>query len=171
MAGKKKVPSTKRRRALREALWPGLGEYVWSGEDEVGWAPIPRVMPIILRILDEKLLSGDMDLSRVYLGLWCDNYGEGIVEVANESSYAEAAGLRGVRGTRSWRERVFRLERLGFVRAHKRGNSEIGFVAIMHPYAAMTALRSQGLVDDGWWGAYQKRLIEVGAAPLLDVPF
>lgn len=168
MAGRRKLPPARRRRTLRETLWPGVGAHVWPREDETGWCPVPRVMPIILRILAEKALSGDMDLSRTYLGLWCDNYGEGIIEIAKESVYAETAGLRGPRGIRSWRERVGRLEELGLVRTHRRGNNEIGFVAIMHPYAAMVRLRERGLVSDGWWAAYQQRLIEVGAAPELE---
>lgn len=104
-----------------------------------------------------------MDLARTYLGLLCDNYGEGVVEVASESIYAETAGFRGARGVRSWRQRIAKLEELGFISTHQRGPASIGFVAIMNPYVAMARLREKGLVADGWWALYQKRAIEVGA--------
>jgi hypothetical protein len=119
-------------------------------------------MPIILRILAEKSVSDDMDLARTYLGLWCDNYGEGIVEVADEMLYAETAGFRGERGVRSWRARVRRLAELGLLKVHDRATRQIGFVAILHPYRPLALLREQGKVPDGWWAILTKRLLDVG---------
>jgi hypothetical protein len=162
MATRRQTPARQRLR-LRETLWPGVESSIWPQQDEAGWCPTPRVMPVIFRMLSEKIVSGDMDLSRTYLGLWCDNYGEGIVEVASESSYAETAGFRGERGVRSWRQRVRRLADLGFLRIHERGNKAIGFVAILHPYIAIQTIYERGLISAGWWALYQKRLIEVGA--------
>lgn len=168
MAARRTRPSRLRSR-LRETLWPGIQTIVWPQPDEAGWCKVPRVLPIILRVLSEKTVSGDADLSRTFLGLLCDNYGEGVVEVTSEATFAETAGFRGPRGVRSWRQRVLRLAELGFLRVHVRGNKELGFVAILHPYAAMADLRQRGLVHDGWWALYQKRLAEVGAVPDEDV--
>ncbi|MGD0905403.1 MAG: hypothetical protein ABR924_21120 [Terracidiphilus sp.] len=120
------------------------------------------MMPIILRILAEKSVSGDMDLTRTYLGVWCDNYGQGIVEIADERLYAETAGLRGARGVRSWRDRMAKLSDLGFLHLHQGVSRNIGFVAILHPYPAVERLRRAGLVSDAWWGAFQQRLAQVG---------
>jgi hypothetical protein len=126
-------------------------------------------MPIVLRILGEKTVSGDMDLTRTYIGVWCDNYGQGIVEIDDEQAYAEAAGLRGTRGVRSWRERMRKLAELGFLRLHEGGAKSVAFVAILHPYDAVEDLRTRGLVSDAWWGAYQQRLAQVGALVMVDL--
>lgn len=161
MAGRRRV--ARKREELRDALWPNLAEEIWPQPKESGWCRLPRVMPIILRILAEKNISGDMDLSRTYLGLWCDNYGEGIVEVEDEHLYAETAGLRGDRGVRSWRARVRRLAALDLLRIYDRATREVGFVAILHPYKPLEGLHARGLVPDGWWAILRKRLLEVGA--------
>jgi hypothetical protein len=119
-------------------------------------------MPIILRVLSDKNVSGAVDLSRTYIGLWCENFGEGIVEITSEEHFAEIAGFRGERGLRSWRDRVRMLAALGFLRVHELEARKIGFVAVLRPYSAMKRLRSRGLITDGWWAAYSKKLIDAG---------
>jgi hypothetical protein len=55
-------------------------------------------MPLILQLLSDKMLSLGMDLGRVDLGLWADNYGGGLVEIDDEEEYAAIAGFKGPRG-------------------------------------------------------------------------
>jgi len=150
----RKLSTPKRRLQMRDSLWPESGAIIFPAEREKGWFSAPRTLPLILMLLDDKRLSGNMDLSRTYLGLLADNFGEGIVEVDSEEHYALMAGLKGGRGVRSWRERVRKLGDLGFITVHNGIGGRVGFVLIVHPHRAVSTLKENGQVPDEWWADY-----------------
>jgi hypothetical protein len=153
----------RRRRSLRGRLWPNVSATAfWPQATEAGWVLFPRVMPLVLDLLSNKKLSGSMDLSRTYVGLWCNAY-DGIVEIHNEVDFAAVAGLRTARGLRSWRDRVKKLSELGFIVHTTHQVQQIGVVGILRPYDAVAKLRKKGLVPDDWWNTYQYRLSMSGA--------
>jgi hypothetical protein len=160
----RKIGSPAKRIELRDHLFPGLVEHIYPPPGTKGWCLMPRYMPQIINLLSERRFSGGMDLMRTYLGLWCDNYGEGFVEIDNEMTYADVAGFRGERGLRSWRDRVRKLQKLGFVETVEMGSAKIGFVGIVDPSYAVSRLPSLGYeLQKGWQAQYLATLIRTGA--------
>jgi hypothetical protein len=147
---------------LRLEFWPD--EDAWTGENERGWFFAPRTLPLVLALLESKELSGNKDVSRVYLELLARHVDGGVVEMAHEADHAYAAGYIGGRSVRTWQERMRILEHSGFIRTKQVGNQRYKYVLLVHPTAAVQRLRDAGRVPDEWWNAYRARQTETGEA-------
>jgi hypothetical protein len=147
-----------RREELRRQYWPD--EDLWTGENEKGWFPAPRTLPLILGLLSSKHISQKKDPSSVYLDLLSRQRGEGIIEMGHEAEHAFAAGYEGKRAMRTWQERMKILEDNGFIRTVEVGNQRYKYVAIVHPTTAIQRLRDNQKIPDKWWNAYIARKIE-----------
>ena len=155
----RKTPKA-RHQDLRESIAPGSTAYAWPRPDkqEKGWASVPRSLPLILGVLNNKELSGDANVSLVYLDLLCRNR-EGLIEILDESEHASRCGI----GLRRWRDRLKILADLGFIEVHPKGKKPFGFVVIIHPNSAMDRLHRLGRVDAGTWNDFSKLLSETNA--------
>jgi hypothetical protein len=147
-----------RREELRKQYWPD--EDLWTGENEKGWFPAPRTLPLILGLLSSKQISHKKNPSSVYLDLISRQRGEGVIEMAHEADHAFAAGYEGKRAVRTWQERMRILEDNGFIRAVEVGNQRYRYVAIVHPTTAVQHLRDNKTIPDKWWNAYIARKVE-----------
>ena len=141
----------KKQEALREELWPDSTARVWRAYQEKGYCCLPRVLPLLLRLLNDKRIIGGKagDCGPVYVELLARGRGQGIV---------------GTRAVRSWRERVEGLERAGFIEVKARPNQRVGVVLLVHPHLVAERLHRRELVDDEWWATYQRLLREHGAS-------
>lgn len=103
--------------------------------------------------------------SLVYLELWARSFDEGMVEIVNEDDCAYAAGYRGTRAERTWREHILQLEEVGFIKTKPRGNREIVYVLLLHPLAVCARLYADNRFDvpEEWWTAFVHRVHEIGA--------
>lgn len=156
-----KSAPARRRESLREMLWPGSRDWVWSRNENQGFVTIPRLLPLILHLIKRLADKGDPTL--VYLELWSRVYDEGIITVADEEKCAYAAGYTGTRALRTWREHVFLLRDLGFLLIKREGNREIGHILLLNPLAMCARLNAEGKTPDGWWAAFAHRASEIGA--------
>ncbi len=102
-----------KREGLRNQLWPGSADIVWSRHRDKGFTTIPRSLPLVMRIINELTPKGDA--SRVYLELWARSFDEGLVTVHDEHEMAFGAGYDGPRAVRTWREHIEALVSLGFI--------------------------------------------------------
>ena len=161
------MKTSERRLKLRKQFWPD--ELAWTGQNEKGWFPAPRTLPLILALLGSKELSGRCDPSRVYLELLARHISDGVIEMAHEGDHAFAAGYVGNRAIRTWQERVRLLEKAGFIKTKAKGNQVFGWVLLVHPAAAVQHLRNAGTISGQWWDTYCARLIETGARSLKDL--
>jgi len=152
-----------RRLGLRDQLWPGVAETLWHRTTEDGYSTVPRTLPLIMTLIDDLKGKGK-DISRVYFDLWCRQVDDCFVEVTDEESFAYSSGYptQG-RNVRSWRERIDMLADLGFIAIQPNGSRKYGYILLWHPHRVVLELRAQGRVGDPWWGAFSKRVSEVGA--------
>lgn len=151
------------REQTREELWPNSAGEIWKGANERGYWPAPRVLPLILSLLDE--LSGKgKECARVYLDLLSRDFGQGLVEVRDEVDHAYCAGFVTERGPRSWHERVIILRELGFICIAPRGRRKVGYILLVHPLLAVKRLRESGRASDQWWNMFRDQLRAVGAS-------
>jgi hypothetical protein len=173
--GRKENEADRRRAALRDRLWPGSGRWIWDFTDRekvVGFATIPRLMPLILHLI--KHLSGDGgtgDPSPVYLELWCRDFGQGLISISDEMECAYASGYSSSRALRTWRGHMLRLAELGFILHRQEGLREFGQVLLLNPLAVCVRLHEEGRVPDAWWTAFVGRAAEIPAPlpPALDL--
>lgn len=156
--------ASEHRLRLRDELWPGSEEEIWRGPREKGYWPAPRVLPLILSLVNDLVGKGK-EASLVYLDLLSRDFGQGIVDLrADEADYAYCAGFDSKRARRSWRERVRALEDLGFIRVQSKGPREIAFVLLRHPYIVLRELRAAGKIKERWWSMLCDQLASVGGA-------
>ena len=154
----------KRREELKAEFWPS--DIAWTGDrPEQGWFRAPRTLPLILMLLSDKKISGNSDLSSVYLELLARHRDSGIVEMVGPGEHSYAAGYSGRRGARIWQERMKMLEDLRFIKSRQGGNQQYKYVLLLHPTIAVHRLRDGGKISDGWWDTYRQRQIEATEAP------
>ncbi len=117
---------------LRKQLWPGITEDdLWTHKRRDGFIPIPRVMPLILQIMDDL---SPRPVSSTYLDLWCRKFDEQFLTLnKNPKEYAFYAGFTGQRGEQTWKERLRQLAKLKFIRAEKGAYGDFSYVLIVNP--------------------------------------
>ena len=158
-----------RRKRIRDDLWPDADDVTYSHKSEDGFFTSPRTLPMVARLA--KSLSSGIDPSQVYLELWARSFDPpGFVEIVDEEECANAAGFMGGggRSIRSWRERVRRLEELGFIRVGRKGSRKYAYVLILHPHRVVRSLEEKGSVPSSWQSLFRARLRDIGA-PLPDL--
>jgi hypothetical protein len=153
-----------RRLKLRElVMGPDLEGHIWH-KREKGFCTIPRWLPLITTLI--RMLTRNVDASRVYNDLWSRQYEDGFIDVHDEQEFAASCGYaNGSRGVRSWREGMMALEELGFIRAKPKGSRKFGYILLPHPQDIVADLieKDGANIPDWWRGLFYRRLIEVGA--------
>src|SRR4051812_23946125 len=93
--------AVERRRQLRDLIWGADVENdIWH-KREKGFCTIPRWLTLIATLI--RLLTRNVDASRVYMDLWSRQYEDGFLEVSDEQEFAATCGYaNGPRGVRSW---------------------------------------------------------------------
>lgn len=153
--------------AIRKKLWPTLQEAeLWNRKTEAGFTTIPRIMPLIIRILDD--LSKGKPLGYTYLALWCRVWDEGVVQVPNPSDLAYESGFTGERAASTWIARMRTLRELGFIRtAGATGaQGEFQYVLLLNPLPVLKKLDQDGKIQIGASVTLLQRANEVGAKGL-----
>src|SRR5687767_13078279 len=135
---KKLTEYDRRRRELRNELWPDSEKAIYNRRDETGFCTLPRTLPLVatlIRHLSEK------DPSRAYLELWFRQRDDGFVEVEDPDEMAACAGYAtGTRNVRTWREKLDELARLGFIRVKGKGNQKYRYILLLHPHDVVQKL-------------------------------
>lgn len=153
-----KRTARERREEYKKEFWPS--DVAWTGEAEKGWFRAGRTLPLVLALMSDKKIGGNLDPSRVYLELLARHMDAGVIEMASDAEHSYAAGYAGPRGVRTWQERMKVLEETGFIKTEKIGNLRYKYVLLVHPAIAVRKLRDLGKVSDEWWKTYRARQIE-----------
>lgn len=159
-ASTRRKPSD-RRIELREQLWPDSHELVWSRKDNDGFVAIPRLLPLVMKLIG--LLAKRGNPGRAYLALWLRSFDEGLVSISDEQAVSYEAGYDGTRAVRTYREHLETLQELKFIRIAPDGIREYGHVLLLNPITVFVHYRRNGKVTDELWGAFLRRASEVGA--------
>lgn len=94
-AKKPRISPADKRTNLREALWPGSGQEIWSRHINDGFTTIPRLLPLVMTLI--KNLGQKGDSSSVYFDLWSRGFDEGILSNLDPLSCAFSSGYSGTR--------------------------------------------------------------------------
>jgi hypothetical protein len=154
-----------KRTMLRNQFWPGSATEIWDFKDPdtKGFATIPRLTPLILHLIRILVAKRSGDPSSVLLELWCRDFGQGIVRIADEQECAYSSGYSSNRALRTWRGHMLTLAELGFIRTKRKGNHEYGHVLLRNPLLVCVELHAVGKVPDEWWTVFLERASEIKA--------
>lgn len=162
-ARKKRTKMIAKHLAQRDLLWPDAEPRVWKWSESKGYVHIPRLIPLVMKLI--KSISPKQDPSLVYLELWTRCIDGGFFEVDDEEACAYAAGYTGQRSVRTWRERMRKLRDLGFIEVKPSGNREFGSILIINPLQVCVDLKNAKKVGvtDAWWTAFISRAKKISA--------
>jgi len=110
-----------------------------------------------------KHLSKKGNPSLVYFELWARAFDEHIITVIDEDASAYACGYVGTRAVRTWREHIFALCELGFIKVAAQGNREIAHILLLNPLSVCADLFQRKKIPAEWWNAFISRAGEIDA--------
>ncbi|HEX5776206.1 MAG TPA: hypothetical protein VFX95_05945 [Caulobacteraceae bacterium] len=153
----------------RRKLWPAVtDEMLWSMDKE-GWVALPRLMPLMLSIMDDLAGKG-VPVSRTYLELWSRiRIEESFIALNRPDEMAFHAGFEGQRAVRTWKDRIQRLAKLGFIGTMPGPLGELSFAVIYNPYHVIKRAYLAKQVQESKWQALVIRANEVSAFDLDDL--
>lgn len=163
---KKRVSAAeKKRRAIREAVWPGLDEErLWRRLESTGFITIPRTLPLIVEIIN--CMTKGKPAGAAYFELWCRSFDECFVDMDDEDGMAFSTGFTGQRATSTWRDRIRALQNLGFIDVQTKGGKS--YALIYNPYQVIYQHhlnKTSGLTGDHYT-ALEIRVAGIGANDL-----
>lgn len=126
-----------KRSQLRSRVFPNIeDDRIWDVKNKAktkGYTSLPRAMPLMMNIMD--LLAGKgKPVSHSYLELWSRTDEGGFIILSKYSDVAFASGYSGERGISTWKERVRRLENLGFISTAEGASGQLHYVQVWNPY-------------------------------------
>jgi hypothetical protein len=153
----------------RRKLWPDLTDGMLWSMDNDGWVALPRLMPLLLNIMDD--LSGKgFPVGRTYLELWSRmRIEESFLTLNRPEEMAFHAGFEGQRALRTWKDRIQRLANLGFIGVKPGPLGDLSYAVIYNPYHIVKRAYLAGQVHENKWQALAIRTNEVGAFDLDDI--
>jgi hypothetical protein len=158
----------KRQIAARSRLWPELKEQMLWNMDNDGWSAVPRLMPLMMSIMDD--LSGKgFPVSRTYLEMWVRLREEHFLTLNRPEEMAFHAGFEGQRALRTWKDRVQRLADLKFIELQSGPLGDLSYAVFYNPYHVVKRAHIEGKVQDRKWQALMMRAMEVKAFDIDDI--
>ena len=142
---------------------------VWHRKRNDGFTTIPRTMPLIGAIMD-GLAGKGKPVATTYLELWARSNDDGFLTLNKPNEVAFASGFTGQRGVGTWKERVRRLEALGFLETKPGVSGNLHYVQIWNPYHVI--LKHKEKKTEGFrldqYNALFERAIDIGAKDILE---
>lgn len=163
MASKRTVRMTHKRERLRKKFWPEITEdQLWLRKKTKGFVTIPRGLSIIMRIMNS--LSKGKPLSDTYVTLWCYVFDEMTITIQRPRQMAMESGFTGQRAENTWRDRMQKLEKLGFIKTKSGPSGNFHYVLLLNPYLVVKSLeKSQKYeVPDYLYNTLIDRIDEIG---------
>lgn len=131
---KKKNAVLERQLQVRSKLWPDVTDaMLWGGENAQGFSMVPRLMPLMMSIMDDLAGKG-FPVGQTYLELWCRLREERFLTLNRPEEMAFHAGFSGQRALRTWKDRVRRLADLGFIDVQDGPLGDLSYAIFVNPY-------------------------------------
>jgi len=169
MASKAAKVIVERQLAARKKLWPDVtNEMLWDRQKRFGFVVVPRLMPLIMHIMDGLSEKG-FPVGQTYFELWSRLYDELFLTLNRPEEMAFHAGFSGQRALRTWKDRIRRLAELGFIELKPGPLGDLSYAIIFNPFHVIKRAYLQGKVPEDRWRALMIRANEIGAADLDDI--
>ena len=160
----RKRSAQERRAALRDNIWPGSRRVIWRSKGQTGFVPLPRVLPLVAELI--RATGGKGDPTKTYMDLWFRCFDDGYVQISNPQAQAFAAGYRGTRAVRTWKEHMLRLAELQAIFVKGGPANEFKHVLLVDPLRLATTLKEKmpDEVPEDIWLMILERVEEIGAS-------
>ncbi|MHA6641818.1 hypothetical protein [Mesorhizobium sp. A623] len=135
--------------------------WIWHRKTNDGFTTVPRTLPIVMQAID--IQSKGQPAGHTLFCLWARSPDNPVIVIENPATYAAEAGFIGERAVDTWRKRMKKLRELLMIQTKPGPSGEFHYVLLLNPNAALEWMRSQGLAQDGIYGRFIDRLMEVGA--------
>lgn len=168
MARRNQRDILKRQIDARSKLWPELEDAMLWSIDTDGWVAMPRLMPLMMNIMDDLSKKG-FPVSRTYLEMWARLREEQFLTLNRPEEMAFHAGFSGQRALRTWKDRVKRLDELGFISIKSGPLGDFSYAVFYNPYHVIKRYFLNGCIHENKWQALVVRANEVGAFDLDDL--
>ena len=169
MSSPKAQKILERQITLRGKLWPGVEtRQLWYRKERDGFATMPRPMPLIMHCMDHLSEKG-FPVSQVYLDLWCRTLDEGFLQLNRPEEMAFHSGFSGQRAVRTWKDRMKRLNELGFIGIIPGPLGEMSFAILYNPFHVLKRAYIAGKLPEAYWQSLVVRANEVGATDFDDL--
>jgi hypothetical protein len=153
----------------RAKLWPEVTEeMLWDFRERDGWVAVPRLMPLMMSIMDDMSGKG-FPVSRTYFEMWSRLLDELFLTLNRPEEMAFHAGFEGQRALRTWKDRVARLADLGFIGLKAGPLGDLSYAIFFNPYHVIKRAFLKGLVQEKKWQTLMVRANEIGAFDLDDL--
>lgn len=145
---------------LRKEIWPEIkDEELWDRKRHKGFTTIPRTMSLIMEIIDS--LSKNQPAGQAYFVLWCYVFYESFVTIESPLVLASEAGFSGERALSTWKQRMKKLQELGFIDAKEGASGDFHYVLILNPHIVIQKLK--GEIQESRFRQIYNRTLNIGA--------
>lgn len=154
---------------VRATLWPEVtDEMIWGGKKVHGFAMVPRVLPLMMSIMDD--LSGKgFPVGQTYFEMCSRLMEERFLTLNRPEEMAFHSGFSGQRAVRTWKDRVKRLRDLGFLDVKEGPLGELSYAIVLNPYHVIKRHYLAGRVNAAKWQALVVRSLEIKAYDLDEI--
>ena len=141
---------------------------LWEQKRKKGFVNIPRVMPLILKIMDYlSKKEGGKPVSNTYFALWCRDFGTAFVEIKDSDELASEAGFSGNRAVTTLNSRLKILNKetdssIGFIRTQKTSTGKYKAVLMLNPLLVIYLHYKEGRLPKPMYDEIFVRSTDVG---------
>lgn len=135
-------------------------QWLWRRKTNDGFTTLPRTLPLVMQAVDAQ--SKGQPAGHTLFCLWARSPDHPLVTIENPATFASEAGFYGERAVDTWRRRMKRLRELNLIQSKPGPSGDFHFVLLLNPNVATEWMRLNGMVQDGLYGRFLDRLIEVG---------
>lgn len=117
---------------------------------------------MVIQAID--VLSKKYSAGKTFLALWSHCKSHGILEVNNRDTLITSAGYYGTSRERLWKERMKKLEELGFIRIARGAHQEIQTVLLLNPHKVLKGIidsKDKSLIE-GIYNTMMKQIVDYG---------
>ncbi len=160
-AAAKKMKMAERAQHQLGLHFPDVPDYaLWRRKSNDGYTTLPRTLPIVMQILDQQ--TKGQPAGHTLFCLWARSPDHPLVTIENPSTFAAEAGFKGQRAVDSWRRRMKSLQSLGMILTKPGASGDLHHVLLLNPNIAVEVLKMRSLVQQGVYGRFVDRLMDVG---------
>lgn len=160
-AATKRLKMSERAQQQLDLHFPGFpSQWLWRRKTNDGFTTLPRTLPLVMQAVDAQ--SKGQPAGHTLFCLWARSPDHPLVTIENPATFASEAGFYGERAVDTWRRRMKRLRELNLIQSKAGPSGDFHFVLLLNPNVAMEWMRANGFVQDGLYGRFLDRLIEVG---------
>jgi len=158
----KRMKMAERSKQQMELHFPGIPQdFLWHRKTNDGFTTVPRTLPIIMQAIDMQ--SKGQPAGHTLFCLWARSPDNPVIVIENPATFAAEAGFIGERAVDTWRKRMKKLRELRMILTKPGPSGEFHYILLVNPNAALEWMRSHRLLQDGIYGRFVDRLMEVGA--------